>query len=209
MTPTLLKPTQLKPIDLLKRAIFAAALLPAAWLVYGAFTGNLSANPIDYITDWTGLTALSFLLISLTISPLRRITGWHELIRLRRMLGLFAFFYACLHLLTWVVIDLFFDFSRAAEDIVERPFITIGMATFLMLLPLAVTSNAAMIRRLGGRRWQQLHRLVYVAAVTAVIHFWWVVKADFRDPRLFALAVSVLFGFRAWWMIRTRVLSRS
>jgi len=188
--------------------IFAVALVPAAWLVYGAFTGNLSANPIDYITDWTGLTALTFLAISLTVTPLRRLTKWNEIIRLRRMLGLFAFFYACLHVLTWSVIDLFFDLPRMAEDIVKRPFITIGMATFLLLLPLAITSNAAMIRRLG-QRWQQLHRLAYVAAVTAVIHFWWVVKADFRDPRLWALAFSVLFGFRAWWMLRTRLSSRS
>jgi sulfoxide reductase heme-binding subunit YedZ len=198
----------LKPIETLKRVIFAAALVPAAALVYGFFTDNLTANPIDYITDTTGLTALSFLAITLTVTPLRRLTGWNEIIRLRRMLGLFAFFYACLHLSTWLVIDLFFDWQRAGEDIVKRPFITIGMATFLMLLPLAITSNAAMIRRLG-RRWQQLHRLSYVAAVTAVIHFWWVVKADFRDPRLWALALSVLFGFRAWWMLRTRTLSRS
>lgn len=198
----------MRQIDLLKRLIFAAALVPVAALVYGFFTDNLTANPIDYITDITGLTALSFLAISLTVTPLRRLTGWNEIIRLRRMLGLFAFFYACLHMLTWFVIDLFFDFSRGAEDIVKRPFITIGMATFLMLLPLAITSNAAMIRRLG-KRWTQLHRLAYVAAITAVIHFWWVVKADFRDPRLFALALSVLFGFRAWWMLRTRMFSRS
>jgi sulfoxide reductase heme-binding subunit YedZ len=195
-------------IAMLKRVLFAGALGPAAWLVYAAFTDNLTANPIDYITDWTGLTALSLLLITLTVTPLRRLTGWNELIRVRRMLGLFAFFYACLHLFTWIVIDLFFDFALAIEDIVERPFITIGMATFLMLLALAVTSTAAMIRRMG-RRWQQLHRLAYVAAATAVIHFWWVVKADFRDPRLFALALSVLLGFRAWWMLRTRVSSRS
>ena len=124
------------------------------------------------------------------------------------MLGLLAFFYACLHLVTWVVLDWFFDIASMAADVVERPFITLGMTTFLLLLPLAVTSTAAMIRRLG-KRWQQLHRLIYVAAITAVIHFWWVVKADFRDPRLFALALSVLFGFRAWWTWRTRQLSRS
>ena len=198
----------MRQIDAIKRVSFAAALVPAAWLVYGFFTDNLTANPIDYITDITGLTALSFLAITLSVTPLRRLTGWNEVIKLRRMLGLFAFFYACLHLSTWLVIDLFFDWQRAAEDIVERPFITIGMATFLMLLPLAITSNTAMIRRLG-KRWQTLHKLSYVAAITAVIHFWWVVKADFRDPRLFALALSVLFGFRAWWMLRARTPSRS
>ncbi len=124
------------------------------------------------------------------------------------MLGLFAFFYACLHMSTWLVLDWFFDFASMAADVVERPFITLGMTTFLLLLPLAVTSTAGMIRRLG-QRWQQLHRLVYVAAITAVIHFWWVVKADFSEPRLWALALSVLLGFRAWWTLRTRLFSRS
>jgi len=192
----------------LKRAAFVAALLPAIYLVYGVFTDGLGANPIDYITDTTGLSALSLLVITLSMTPLRRLTRWNELIRLRRMLGLFAFFYACLHLLTWVVLDWFFDFPQMAEDIVERPWVTIGMLTFLLLLPLAITSTNAMIRRLG-RRWQQLHRLSYVAAVTAVIHFWWVVKADFQQPRFFAAALFLLFAFRAWWMYRGRVPSSS
>ncbi|MBI2828247.1 MAG: sulfoxide reductase heme-binding subunit YedZ [Acidobacteria bacterium] len=193
--------------DTLRRVIFAAALVPAAALVYGAFTDDLGANPIDYITDTTGLTALTFLIVALTVTPLRRLTGRHELIRLRRMLGLFAFFYACLHMATWLILDWFFDFASMAADVVERPFITLGMTTFLLLLPLAVTSTAGMIRRLG-KHWQQLHRLAYLAAITAIIHFWWVVKADFREPRLFALALSVLLGFRAWWTIRTRLSSR-
>ena len=192
----------------LRRVIFAAALVPAAALVYGVFTDNLTANPIEYITHSTGNTALAFLIITLSITPLRRLTGRNELIRLRRMLGLFAFFYACLHLSTWVILDWFFDVARMAADVVERPFITIGMATFLLLLPLAVTSTAGMIRRLG-KRWQKLHRLVYVAAFTAIVHFWWVVKADFREPRLWALALSVLLGFRAWWTLRTRLFSQS
>ena len=191
-----------------KSAIFAAALVPAAALAYGFYTNDLTANPIDYITDTTGYTALSLLLLSLSITPLRRLTGRNELIRLRRMLGLFAFFYACLHVSTWLVLDWFFDFASMAADIVERPFITIGMLTFVLLIPLAATSTAGMIRRLG-RRWQQLHRLVYVAGLTAVIHFWWVVKADFREPRLFALALCVLLGFRAWWMLRPRLSLRS
>lgn len=195
-------------IAVLKRVIFAGALVPAVALVYGLFAGRLGANPIEYITHTTGLTALTFLVVSLTVTPIRRLTSWNELIRLRRMLGLFAFFYACLHLLTWIVFDFFFDLAAMADDIVKRPYITIGVATFLLLLPLAATSNAAMIRRLG-RHWQSLHRIVYLAGITAVIHFWWVVKADFREPRLWALALSVLFGFRAWWMLRTRVLSRS
>ena len=192
----------------LRRVIFAAALVPAAALVYGAFTDDLTANPIEYITHTTGNTALAFLIITLSVTPLRRLTARNEIIRLRRMLGLFAFFYACLHLSTWFILDWFFDFASMASDIVDRPFITLGMTTFLLLLPLAVTSTAGMIRRLG-KRWQQLHRLVYVAAITAIVHFWWVVKADFREPRLWALALSVLLGFRAWWTLRTRLFSRS
>lgn len=192
----------------LHRVIFAAALVPAAALVYGAFTDGLTANPIDYLTDVTGTTALTFLIISLTITPLRRLTGRNQIIKLRRMLGLFAFFYACLHLSTWLILDWFFDVASMAADVVERRFITMGMTTFLLLLPLAVTSTGGMIRRLG-KRWLQLHRLVYVAAVTAVIHFWWLVKADFREPRLWAFALCVLLGFRAWWMLRTRRFLRS
>lgn len=183
----------------IRRTIFAAALVPAAALVYWLFTGNLTANPIDFVTDTTGTTALVFLVLSLTITPLRRLTGWNEVIKLRRMLGLFAFFYACLHVSTWAVLDWFFDVASMASDVVKRPFITLGMTTFLLLLPLALTSTAAMIRRLG-KRWTQLHRLVYVAAITAVIHFWWVVKADFREPRWYALAVVILLTFRVWWV---------
>ena len=183
--------------------IFAAALVPAAALVYWLFTRNLTANPIDFITDWTGTTALVFLVISLAVTPLRRLSAWNEVIKLRRMLGLFAFFYACLHVSTWMILDWFFDFASMAADVVKRPFITLGMTTFLLLLPLALTSTAASIRRLG-KRWTQLHRLVYLAAVTGVIHFWWVVKADVREPRWYALAVTVLLTFRVWWVWRPR-----
>ena len=185
--------------DIFRWTIFAAALTPAAALVYWLFTGNLTANPIDYITDTTGTTALIFLVLSLTITPLRRLTRRNELIKLRRMLGLFAFFYACLHLSTWVILDWFFDFASMGADIIERPFITMGMVTFTLLVPLAVTSTAGMIRRLG-KRWTQLHRLVYLAAITGVIHFWWVVKADFREPRWYAMVVALLLAFRIWWM---------
>lgn len=195
-------------LRVLKPIIFAAALVPAAVLVYGAFTGDLTANPIEYITNTTGLTALTFLLITLVVTPLRRLAGWNEVIRLRRMLGLFAFFYACLHFLTWFVLDQFFDFATMVDDIVERPFITLGMATLLLLIPLAATSTTGMIRRLG-RRWQQLHRLIYVAAVIGVIHYWLGQKADFRDPRFYAVALSALLAFRAWWIWRTRVSSPS
>ena len=191
-----------------RQLVFTAALVPAAVLTYWAFTNNLTANPIEYITDTTGVTALTFLTLSLTVTPLRRLTGRNELIKLRRLLGLFAFFYACLHLSTWVILDWFFDFESMVSDIVERPFITLGMTTFLLLLPLALTSTTGMIRRLG-KRWKVIHRLVYVAAITAVVHFWWVVKADFRQPRLWALALCVLLGFRAWWTLQARLSLRS
>jgi methionine sulfoxide reductase heme-binding subunit len=190
----------------LRGSTIALALVPAALLVYRAFTGGLTANPIDYITDTTGTTALTLLVITLAVTPLRRITGWNPLIRLRRMLGLFAFFYACLHVSTWIVLDWFFDVESMMLDVVERPFITMGMVTFLLLVPLAATSTSGMIRRMG-RQWTRLHRLVYAAAVTAVIHFWWVVKADFREPRLWALALTALLVFRVWWVVRTRPAS--
>jgi sulfoxide reductase heme-binding subunit YedZ len=198
----------LKPIRILKPVVFAAALIPAAALVYGFYTNDLTANPGDYITDQTGTWALALLVISLTVTPLRRITQWNDLIRLRRMLGLLAFFYATLHMLTWVVFFHYFDTSFMIEDVVERPFITIGMATFLILLVLAVTSNRFAIRRLG-RKWQTLHRLAYVAAIAAVIHFWWLVKADITEPRRWAFAVGALLGFRVWWTWRTRPSPRS
>lgn len=193
----------MKPIAILKAVAFAAALVPAALLAYRFYTQDLTANPGDYITDQTGTWALTMLVITLTITPLRRLTRWNELVTLRRMLGLFAFFYATLHMLTWVVFIHFFDWPFMVEDVVMRPFITIGMATFLILLALALTSNRFAIRRLG-RRWQKLHRLVYVAAIAAVIHFWWLVKADVTEPLRWAAVVAVLLGFRAWWAWRSK-----
>src|SRR3989442_2035515 len=147
----------LKPIVLLKRAIFAAALIPAALLTVKPFRGELAGNPIDYITDTTGDWAIRFLIITLSITPIRRLTGWNPIIQVRRMLGLFSFFYATLHFLTWSVLDWFFDVRQMGSDVVMRPFITLGMATFLMLLSLAVTSTKGWIRQLG-RKWTQRHR---------------------------------------------------
>jgi sulfoxide reductase heme-binding subunit YedZ len=205
----------LKPITALRILAFAAAASPAAALVYrfyrfyyGGDFNALTANPGDYITDQTGTWTLAFITISLGVTPLRRITGWNDLIKLRRMLGLFAFFYATLHLLTWVVFIHFFDVGFMVEDVVKRPFITVGMATFLILLALAVTSNRLSIRRLG-RKWQSLHRLVYLAAIGGVVHFWWLVKADITEPRRWAVAVAVLLGFRVWWSYRGRLSLRS
>ena len=198
----------MKAITVIKPLAFAAALVPAAALAYGFYTNDLTANPGDYLTDQTGSWALALLVISLGVTPLRRLSGWNDAIRLRRMLGLFAFFYATLHMLTWVVFFHFFDVDFMIEDVVERPFITVGMATYLILLVLAVTSNRFSVRKLG-RRWGKLHRIVYVAATTAVIHFWWLVKADTTEPQRWALVVGALLGFRAWWTWRTRPLSRS
>jgi sulfoxide reductase heme-binding subunit YedZ len=192
-------------IRVVKPMVFAAALLPAAALAYGFYTNDLTANPGDYLTDQTGSWALALLVVSLGVTPLRRLTGWNEAIRLRRMLGLFAFFYATLHMLTWVVFFHFFDVDFMVEDVIERPYITIGMLTFVILAVLAVTSNRYSIRKLG-RRWAKLHRLVYVAAITAVIHFWWLVKADTTEPQRWAFAVAALLGFRAWWAWRARRL---
>jgi sulfoxide reductase heme-binding subunit YedZ len=198
----------LTAIVILKRAIFVAALIPAGRLVAGAFTGDLTANPIEHITHQTGWWALAFLTTSLAITPIRRLTKRNEMIRLRRMLGLYAFFYASLHLLVWITLDNFFDTRMMFEDIFERPFVTVGMATYVILLALGVTSTAGWVRRLG-RRWQRLHRLVYVAAVGAVMHFWWLVKADVREPLRWAIAVAVLLGFRLWWANRARLSWRS
>ncbi len=194
--------------DVLKRGVFVVAGFPLILLLVNAFTGNLTANPIEYITHQTGTYALALLMITLGVTPLRRLTGWNSIVRVRRMLGLFTFFYATLHLLAWAVLDQFFAFGFMVEDIIERPFITAGMATYLLLLPLAITSNTKMIQRLG-RRWTSLHRLIYLAAGIAILHFWWLVKADIREPRLWAIALSVLLGVRIFWFLQNRLSSRS
>ncbi len=185
----------------LKPLVFAAALVPAAWLVKGAFTNDLGANPIEEITHQTGLWTLRFLMITLAVTPLRRITGWHAVIRFRRMLGLFAFFYVCLHFSTYIVLDHFFNFDAILADIAKRPYVTIGFAGFVMLVPLALTSTAGMIRRLG-RKWQRLHQLIYVAAFCGVLHYLWLVKADLRDPRAYSVILAALLGFRVYALLR-------
>lgn len=177
-------------------------------LAYDAYAGNLTANPVEYLENETGDWAIIFLIASLAITPIRRLTGWNEVIRLRKMFGLVAYFYAAVHVVIWFTLVSFFDVATMAEDIVKRPFITVGMGTFLILTALAVTSTTGAIRRLG-RRWQQLHRAVYVAAIGAVVHFWWLVKADITRPRQWAVVLTLLLGFRLWWMWRARTLSRS
>ena len=213
---------------LLKPTVFLAAVTPAVILIYltwsayngnqsawPALTGNLSANPLEDITHETGDWALRFLCITLAITPLRRLTGWNGAIRFRRMLGLFAFFYGTLHFLTWAILDRYIslDFpngplawsavrtfsASVVDDIYKRTFITIGFATFVAMWPLALTSTAGMIRRLGARRWQKLHRLIYFSAVAAPIHYLLSVKADIRSPATYGLIVAILLGFRVYW----------
>jgi methionine sulfoxide reductase heme-binding subunit len=185
----------------LKPAVFLACLVPLAQLAYGFYADNLTANPIEYITRFTGSWALIILITSLAVTPLRRITGWNALVRYRRMLGLFAFFYATLHFATYMVLDLFFDFSAIAKDIIKRPYITVGFTAFVLMIPLAITSTTAMIRRLG-KRWQQLHYLVYGIAILGVVHFYWLVKADIRRPVQYGAVLALLLGYRLFskWM---------
>ena len=178
-----------------KPTLFVACLVPLGQLLYHGWTDDLTANPIEYITRFTGSWALIILLVSLSVTPLRRITGWNALIKLRRMLGLFAFLYVLLHFSTYLILDHFFDFQRIVADVLKRPYVTAGFIGFVLMIPLAVTSTAAMIRRLGKRR-QLLHRLVYVVAVAGVIHFYWLVKADISRPVQYGAVLAVLLGYR-------------
>jgi sulfoxide reductase heme-binding subunit YedZ len=187
-----------------KLPVFAAALLPLAWLVRRGFAGDLGANPLETITHETGLWTLRFLLLTLAVTPLRRLFRWNAIIAYRRMLGLFAFFYGTLHLLTYLWFDQFFAWGEIARDISKRPFITAGMAAFAAMVPLALTSTAGMIRRLGGRRWRALHRLVYFAAAAGVVHYWWLVKADTRSPRTYAALLAALLLVRLLPLDRLR-----
>jgi methionine sulfoxide reductase heme-binding subunit len=192
----------------LKPLAFAAALAPLAWLALGAWRGWLGANPIEAITRSTGVWTLRFMVITLAVTPVRRATGWNDLVRFRRMLGLFAFFYGTLHLLTYLWLDQFFDWGAIAKDVVKRPFITAGFSAYVLLVPLAITSTAGMIRRLGGRAWRRLHRLAYAAAALGVVHYWWLVKADIRPPRNYAVVVGVLLLARAWTLMKSRQAAR-
>ncbi len=190
----------------LKAATFVVCLAPLGLLIWRGFTGGLTANPIEFITHTTGWWTLAFLMITLAVTPLRRLLDMPWLLRLRRMLGLYVFFYASLHFLTWLVVDQFFDWQAIVKDIAKRPYITVGFSAFLLLLPLATTSTNAMVRRLGAARWQSLHRLVYVIAILGVVHFWWLVKKDIREPALFATILTVLLGTRLVVMWRKRAL---
>ena len=184
-------------LRLFKISLFLVCLIPFGQLLFRAYTNDLGANPIDAITRFTGTWSLFILLASLSVTPLRRLTGWNELIKYRRMLGLFAFFYAVLHFSTYVVLDLYFDFSAIGKDILKRPYITVGFTALLLMTPLAITSTAAMVRRLG-KRWQQLHYLVYAVAILGVLHFYWLVKSDITRPAQYGMFLALLLGYRLY-----------
>ncbi|UWX71949.1 protein-methionine-sulfoxide reductase heme-binding subunit MsrQ [Burkholderia gladioli] len=188
-----------------KPVVFLAGLFPLARLVVLGFTGGLGANPIEFVTRSTGLWTLVILCVTLAVTPLRRLTGINALLRLRRMIGLFAFFYALLHFTTYFWFDKWFDLPAILKDVFQRPFITVGFAAFLLLIPLALSSPRAAVRRLG-RHWQRLHRLIYAIAVLAILHFWWMRagKHDLALPKLYGAIVLVLLGWRVVAALRAR-----
>ena len=187
----------------LKLVLWCAALAPGAWLLAGYSLGWLGPNPIETLTHVTGMSALVILLVTLGVTPVRRLSGWNPVVRLRRPLGLFAFFYAVLHVGVWAVLDLGLELQWVAEDIVQRPYITVGMAAFTILLPLAVTSTQGWIRRLG-RRWSRLHMLIYAATTLALVHFYWLVKSDVRLPLMLAGVFALLMAARLPGWLRGR-----
>jgi len=193
-----------------KPVLFLACLVPLAYLIWRAYERDLTANPIEFITHQTGDWTLRFVVLTLAVTPLRKIPGLAPLIRFRRMLGLFAFFYGCLHFGTWIGLDKFFDWAEMWKDVHKRRFITVGFTGFVLMIPLAVTSTAGWIRRLGGRRWQWLHRAVYLTATAGVIHYYWLVKSDVRRPLRYAALVAVLLGWRVvLWLVARRQHSAS
>jgi len=190
----------------LRALLFAAALVPLVRLFYLGLTDGLGANPVEFVARSLGTWALVMLCVTLAITPLRWLTQWAWLVRLRRMAGLFCFFYALLHVLTYAVLDHWLNWQAIGADILKRPFISAGFAAFAMLLPLAATSTNAMVKRLGGRNWQRLHRLVYLIALAAILHFWWhkAGKNDFAEPTVYALVLGGLLAVRVmrWWQTR-------
>lgn len=197
----LLNPDNRTIAFVIKPVLFSICLAPFIALVIGVFTDSLGTNPVETLTHETGDWTLRFLLVTLSITPLRRLTGANWLIRLRRMFGLYAFFYACLHFLTYLWFDHYFDWAEIVEDIPKRPFVTIGFTAFVLLIPLAATSTNAMMRRLK-KNWMRLHQLVYIVAVLGILHFLWLVKADIFEPMAYAAILLVLLGYRAYYQRR-------
>ncbi len=198
MTHTQLVRRVIKPL------VFAACFTPLALLLVNGFRGELGVNPVETITNTTGIWTLRLIAISLAITPLRWLSGWNPVIRLRRPLGLFAFFYGTLHFMTYFVLDHSLVFEGLWEDVVKRPYITVGFTAFMLMIPLAVTSTQGWIRRLGGERWSFVHRLVYVTAILGVLHYWWKVKLDTSSPFLYAAIVAALLTFRVWRYVVSR-----
>jgi sulfoxide reductase heme-binding subunit YedZ len=187
-----------------KAGVFLASLTPLLALVWRAWRGELGPNPIEAVTHSTGLWTLRFLLLTLAVTPARFLFGIPDLILIRRTLGLFAFFYGSLHLLTYVWLDQFFDLAAIAKDVLKRPFITAGAVGFAAMVPLALTSTRGWIQRLGGKRWQRLHRLVYVSAIAGVVHYFWLVKSDIRPPALYGVILAILLFYRLARAMRRR-----
>lgn len=196
------------PLGRLKTIVFLLACLPLLRLAILAIIGKLGANPVEFITHSTGTWTLVGLMLTLTVTPLRQLTGYTDLIRIRRMLGLFTFFYASLHFVTYIWLDQFFDLHAIVKDVYKRPFITVGFIAYLLLIPLALTSSNAMIRRLGAKRWQRLHRAVYLIAILGVLHYVWLVKKDIRQPLIYAGILTFLLGWRVIRRLRATVKTR-
>ncbi|MDB5919967.1 MAG: Protein-methionine-sulfoxide reductase heme-binding subunit MsrQ [Massilia sp.] len=195
-----------RQVSAIKAAVFALGLVPVAKMAYLTVTGQL-VEPLEHITRGTGDWVLYFLCMTLAVTPLRKFTGWNWLLKLRRELGLFAFFYAFLHFMTFLWFDHFFDVAEMWKDVLKRPFITVGFIAFVLLIPLAATSTNGMIRRLGGKRWQWLHRLIYIIAPLGILHFWWMkaAKHNFQQPIIFGVIVAVLLGLRIYWKLANQV----
>jgi sulfoxide reductase heme-binding subunit YedZ len=191
-----------------KPVVFLLCLLPLGLLGWKAYTGDLGANPIELITHSTGDWTMRFLLITLAVTPLRKLTAQPWLVRYRRMFGLFAFFYGCLHFTTYIWLDKFFEVRAMLDDIAKRRFITVGLLGFVLMIPLALTSTAGWIRRLGGKRWQILHRLIYVSAIAGVIHYLWLVKADLTKPLQYGAILTLLLGYRVFEWVRPKAEQR-
>jgi methionine sulfoxide reductase heme-binding subunit len=190
-----------------KPVLYVAAVLPFVWLVVALVTGLVMGDEVKFMQHVTGDTALTCLMLSLSVTPLRRLTGWNELIKVRRLIGLTAFWYACLHLSTYLVFDQSLSLDEIAKDIVKHPWVLVGFTAFLCLVPLAITSTTGWVRRLGGKRWQRLHRLVYVAAIAGVLHYFWLVKKDAQAPLVYGAVLLVLLGSRVW-LARSRPKTR-
>jgi methionine sulfoxide reductase heme-binding subunit len=194
----------MKDLKFYKFILVVNGLVPLLLLAFDGSRGQLGANPIEFFLRATGVLTLLFLLVTLLVTPLRKGFGWNDLIKFRRMLGLFSFFYGCVHLITYSIFDKSLNVPGIVADVIQRPFIAVGMIAFIILVPLAITSTNGMVKRLGGKRWARLHRLTYVAAVLGVIHFWMIVKSDVFYPAIFGLALASLLLYRLYVILKTK-----